>query len=177
MDGFRQCYIKAYVDRTYRVSYQGSDQRVQKANIECETTSYNAHLKGGPSIFITACFVRLLPYKDLPKGTVYTAVWNSAFEARPIWVDKKFGPNDQGTVPLIVGPHGVSLRAQAGSELAPLTRGPSTQANSFSLDLWVPSGVEVGLRVEVGPGGPETGDYLRVDAVRDNGESLSLIHI
>ncbi len=103
------CYVRILleckVDRSHRVPYKHKDQKVQQPNSECKRAgSEKDPYTGGPSIFFARMHVQIVGFQDIPKDDMYGMIWNEHAEARPEYIDRLYGTNQDESICLVVFP-------------------------------------------------------------------------
>jgi hypothetical protein len=103
------CYVRVVfeckVDRSHRVVYKHPNQKVQKPNCDCiRAEPEEDPYKGGPSIFFKRMHVQIVGFQDIPKDDMYGMIWNEHAEARPEYIDRLYGTNQDESICLVVFP-------------------------------------------------------------------------
>jgi hypothetical protein len=103
------CYVRIVfectVDRSHRVPYKHFNQKVQQPNSLCSRPGTDTDpYTGGPSIFLARMHVQILGFQDLPKGDMYSMIWNERAEARPEFINRLYGTNQDESICLVVFP-------------------------------------------------------------------------
>ena len=89
-------YLECKVDRAYKVNYKHRNQKVQKANRDCDYETHHSlwpGAPGGPSIYYKAIVFEVCSYADMPMEHEFSLVWNPALEARPWHIVERYGAN------------------------------------------------------------------------------------
>ena len=95
-------YLEAYVDRSYRVTYQHKSQKVHEPNHFLEDhpgtnraagKDQASNLHGGPSIYYAALWLDFKGYQHMDPGDQFNMVWNPALEARSRHIVERYGDN------------------------------------------------------------------------------------
>ena len=128
-------HLECLCDSNHRTAYKHANQKIQRANSDCSpppppggaykfgesdtwlrTPSDLTEYRGGPSIFYKSMWIRHLGYEHLERDSCYNLVWNPALEARPTYINEKYGTNQGERVCMV--------------EFPPASKGASSSAAS-----------------------------------------------